>query len=158
MAVRVAGTCVWCAGPLTGRQQRWCGRSCIRAHLINHTWSGAREEAIRRAMIPLEERTLRDGDVVPEGPVYCDDCGRRIRGRAEVNHVLPRWGAGYGPGCHHHQTNLQVLAHPCHVAETLRQKRERILVGIPGERPHNIWRRRWTWAAAELYIRTGQRP
>lgn len=43
----------------------------------------------------------------------------------EVNHVEPRAGAGYGAGCWNHQTNLQVLCHPCHVAETTRQVNER---------------------------------
>lgn len=43
----------------------------------------------------------------------------------EVNHVEPRNGAGYDKGCWNHQSNLQVLCHPCHVAETTRQIQER---------------------------------
>lgn len=71
---------------------------------------------------------------------WCDDCGCRLNAtkpnqwggsrvildtRAEVNHVEPRAGNGYGKGCWNHQTNLQVLCHRCHVAETMRQHWER---------------------------------
>lgn len=35
-----------------------------------------------------------------------------------MNHIVPRNGAGYGWGCHHHQTNLQTLCHSCHVKVT----------------------------------------
>jgi hypothetical protein len=41
---------------------------------------------------------------------------------AEVNHVEARRGAGYDEGCWNHQTNLQVLCHACHLAETADQR------------------------------------
>lgn len=50
---------------------------------------------------------------------------RRASVLLEVNHIVPRNGAGYDQGCHHHLDLLETLCHPCHVAETTRQIRER---------------------------------
>lgn len=62
-------------------------------------------------------------------PCYASDRpGHRrvVRPRAmEVNHKIPRAGAGYHQGCHHHLADLETLCHPCHVVETTRQGRER---------------------------------
>ena len=44
---------------------------------------------------------------------------------AEVNHIVPRVGAGYGNGCHNHQDNLETLCHACHVTTTTQQGRDR---------------------------------
>jgi 5-methylcytosine-specific restriction endonuclease McrA len=130
----VPGRCAWCLGTLPPRRRRWCGDRCKGTYLDNHFWGWARHLAIVRA-----------GGF---GEATCDQCGRRIRGAPEVNHVEPRAGAGYDDGCHHHQTNLQVLCHGCHVAETTRQIRERrgIPEGgrppvdrFPGVRPIELW-------------------
>ena len=105
------GRCRWCGGALTGRQTSWCGPACTRAFGANHWWTDARAAALKRD----HQRCVR--------------CGSPIA--PEVNHIEPRNGAGYGPGCHHHQANLETLCHACHVLETTRQIRERR--GIPPE-------------------------
>lgn len=47
------------------------------------------------------------------------------RFKLEVNHIEPRNGKGYRPGCHHHLDNLETLCHPCHVAITNEQRATR---------------------------------
>jgi hypothetical protein len=49
-----------------------------------------------------------------------------------VNHINPRNGAGYGPGCHHHLNpdkkgvgGLEVLCHAHHAEVTAAQAKER---------------------------------
>lgn len=124
--------CAWCGDPLSPRGQRWCPRrasrdraTCAQEFWRNHGWSWARDEAIRRSSgYPFfidADPNLHYGSRFAEGS--CDECGSRSS--LEVNHVEPRNGGGYGDGCHHHQTNLQVLCHDCHVKETTRQGRER---------------------------------
>ena len=44
---------------------------------------------------------------------------------AEVNHVDPRVGSGYGFGCWNHQDNLETLCHRCHVRVTTQQRKDR---------------------------------
>jgi 5-methylcytosine-specific restriction endonuclease McrA len=110
------GKCGWCAAALTGRRTRWCSNECRDTYLGDHFWTWARAAAIDRARFGTWEQGL--------GLPLCDQCGVPTTA-PEVNHVVPRDGAGYGDGCHHHQTNLQVLCHSCHVAETVRQRRER---------------------------------
>lgn len=108
---RGKGRCWGCGQPVPPRARKWCSERCSLFYWRNHSWGFARPFAIARA-----------------GGWYdasCDECGARIGARAEVNHVVPREGRGYGKGCAHHQTNLQVLCHACHVAETTRQRRER---------------------------------
>ena len=149
------GTCAWCGKGLFGRRRRWCSDECVRTWSENHRWGSARWRAIDRATGVFSEW----GHPVR---TYCDQCGRRcLSGQSapEVNHVDPRVGAGYDDGCWNHQTNLQVLCHACHVIETARQRRERIVLGWPGAEPHHTWRRMgWTWAQAERYIADGTRP
>jgi hypothetical protein len=43
----------------------------------------------------------------------------------EVNHIDPLVGRGYSMSCYHHQDNLEVLCHDCHVVVTNAQRRER---------------------------------
>jgi hypothetical protein len=45
--------------------------------------------------------------------------------RLEVNHIVPRNGAGYGFGCWNHQDNLETLCHGHHVEVTNAQRVER---------------------------------
>jgi len=122
------GECVWCAGALPGRRLRWCGKPCIDAYQLNHEWSAARLHAVIRASFrPAEGWTVW---------TYCDQCGKRTSA-PEVNHVDPRRGRGYDPGCWNHQTNLQVLCHACHVAETNQQRRARTARVVVGT--ESIW-------------------
>ena len=100
------GRCDRCGKALTGQQRRWCGKNCPRADVAEHRWTQAREE-----------RRRRDG-------YRCtvSGCGRRER--LQVDHIDPRWGAGYGWGCHNHQDNLQTLCLEHHQEKTRRQVRE----------------------------------
>lgn len=117
-----ARLCFLCGGPLVGAQRRWCrGRSipCWETWAVNHSWTSARREAVLRSSgLPASAPwTIR------YHAGRCDECG--AEGELEVNHVEPRVGRGYGNSCAHHQSNLQVLDHPCHVVETNRQAAER---------------------------------
>ena len=115
---------------LPKRRQRWCSDRCVETYYRNHAWSTASFWARARAKLDLVaaigkildwEELHRLGLVAI--PSRCERCGRR--GEVEINHVVPRAGEGYEEGCHHHQTNLEPLCHPCHVAETTAQIRER---------------------------------
>ena len=158
------GLCHGCGVDLLPGTHRWCSQDCADRAIGNHNWSWARGLALRRA----GERWDRDEE--RWSGALCDQCGQDARavkhvetswypdGRdrvdywsPEVNHVDPRTGAGYGDGCHHHQTNLQVLCRPCHIAETTRQTRQRLGIPdggrprpksvdrFPGERPVPLW-------------------
>ena len=112
------GTCGACGSTLQGRALWFCRAkprdqdSCRLRYLRNHDWGYARREALRRA-----------GHRCRVDPAH--------KGPLEVNHITPREGHGYGLGCHHHQEprdgagGLEVLCHECHVAETMRQTRDR---------------------------------
>jgi hypothetical protein len=93
------GRCNWCnaAIPQTSRRSVWCRDQCRRTWERNHIWRRARIFARRRA----QYRCTRSG---------CE----AERGDVEVNHVDPRNGQGYGPGCHHHQDNLEPLCRAHH--------------------------------------------
>ena len=45
--------------------------------------------------------------------------------KLEVNHKVPRAGAGYGWGCWHHLDGLETLCRPCHRKVTNAQALER---------------------------------
>lgn len=94
--------CAWCGKPLQGRRRRWCCNDCGDAWYRSHTWTGARGAALKR-----------DG-------WKCVICGTPER--LEVNHIVPRRGAGYGNGCHHHIENLETLCHAHHLEVTAAQR------------------------------------
>jgi hypothetical protein len=54
-----------------------------------------------------------------------EECEVGGRGTLDVHHVVPRNGEGYGVGCHHHQSGLQVLCKAHHLVETLRERAEK---------------------------------
>lgn len=110
------GTCQLCGVALTGRRRTWCSDAHGDWYWRNHSWTGARFEARRRA-------TVQDADGWWLWFI-CDECGRHTTA-PEVNHVEPRNGGPYDGGCWNHQTNLQMLCHGCHVAETNRQRGHR---------------------------------
>lgn len=97
-----------CAKPLPRRRRRWCSDACANAYTDaiygQHDWNLARHKAY-----------LRDQK--------CVTCGSTEK--LEVNHIVPRNGAGYGRGCHHHLENLETLCHSCHVKVTNEQRRLR---------------------------------
>lgn len=106
------GFCGWCAVQLTGRRTQWCSDACRDAYLASHFWTWARRAAIEAA-------GGYDG-------WRCANCGKHKGHRPEVNHKIPRAGAGYTEGCWHHLELLEVLCHECHAAVTAAQQRARI--------------------------------
>ncbi|MDP3062931.1 MAG: HNH endonuclease [Chloroflexota bacterium] len=108
------GTCGACGKPLVGRHRWFCptpygGESCRDTYAVNHFWSEARQEALRRA----GGKCSRCGEEVKS---------ERLRDGLEVHHIVPRDGGGYGPGCHHHQDNLEALCHSGHLEVTAEQR------------------------------------
>jgi 5-methylcytosine-specific restriction endonuclease McrA len=72
---------------------------------INHVWKYAREHALSRV-----------------SPAACIRCSNPFR--LEVNHIVPLNGDPRTESCFHHQTNLEVLCHDCHVDATNQQRRD----------------------------------
>ena len=110
-SLKEPGTCGACGKPLEGRHRWFCptpygkahspGESCRANYAVNHFWDEARAEALRRT------------------GGRCRKCGEHAE---EVNHIVPRSGGGYGPGCHHHQDNLEPLCRQGHLAVTAEQR------------------------------------
>lgn len=99
------GRCQWCNKAMPqGRRTVYCSDKCRRAFEREHFWPRARATARRRGA-----RTCING---------CE-------GRIEVNHIEPLVGAGYGPSCSHHQTNLELLCTTCHREVTSQQRSQR---------------------------------
>lgn len=107
------GVCDHCGNALTGRQKRWCSQDCSLVLFRAHDWNGARRAAKRRD----GHRCVKCG-----APDDIDTLGRST---LEVNHIVPREGAGYGWGCWNHPDNLETLCHPCHVTVTNAQRAAR---------------------------------
>lgn len=82
----------------------YCSDKCRRAFEREHFWPRARATARRRG-----HRSCLNG---------CE-------GRIEVNHIEPLIGAGYGPSCSHHQSNLELLCATCHREVTALQRAQR---------------------------------
>ncbi|MDP2948895.1 MAG: HNH endonuclease [Chloroflexota bacterium] len=118
-SIKEPGTCGTCGKPLVGRNKWFCrstpstyydpGKSCRARYAVNHFWSEARAECLRRA----GGRCSRCGEEVKS---------ERLREGLEVHHRVPRDGGGYGPGCHHHQDNLEALCHQGHLDVTAAQR------------------------------------
>lgn len=111
------GRCSWCGTVLPARRRRWCSDECGRAYADNHAWTNAREVAKDRAGYRCERCTASPPSV-----------------RLDVHHrdpVDPQHG--YGPGCQHHQANLEVLCVKCHrVEHGFMREVERLLVWADG--------------------------
>lgn len=132
-----------------GRRLRWCSDACVNLWVINHSWTSARHAAIRRDEGRCNQ-CGRVGGTIREDA--CETCGpgwpclvvreadpnivtypsynwqhRQVSYliELEVNHIVPRLGAGYHEGCHHHLDLLETLCHTCHVRVTSEQARAR---------------------------------
>lgn len=133
--------CRQCGAAISDRRA-YCSRACKIAFECQHFWGTAQAEAIRRAC-PNGERSRRH----PEtghwviAPPMCAKCGkecasiqtlgwRAARREAEVNHIIPLNGDREHFSCAHHQANLEVLCHACHVEVSKQQRREG-LIGRP---------------------------
>ena len=101
------GLCDGCGRRLTGRQARWCSRKCARAYVANHRFTQA------KALIKAQNAFWQ-----------CGRCGAVVRD-IEVNHIEPCNGQHSTWGCHHHQSNLELLCEWCHKEVTAAQAAER---------------------------------
>ena len=93
--------CDWCGAWLNTRQKRWCSDLCISHFRRNHVWKFARVVALNR-------------------DAGCTRCSGVAN--LEVNHIVPLAGQERTESCLHHLSNLEVLCHSCHVAETAAQR------------------------------------
>lgn len=136
------GRCQLCNTVIESTRRRtWCSNKCGREWQRNHIWRFARSAAKRRA----KYRCQRLGCTAERR-----DC--------EVNHINPRNGAGYGPGCHHHLNpdhhgvgGLEVLCHAHHAEVTAAQAKERAAKRAANRpAPAKKTRRKVTRAAKKL--------
>lgn len=104
----VKGFCWRCGERLPKYRRKWCSETCALEYVRNHSWSFANRAALTRD----HHRCVKCGS------------GKNL----EVNHIEPRNGMGYGPGCHHHLGGLETLCRTCHVVVTVEQNRIRKLV------------------------------
>lgn len=101
--------CHWCGGWLNARQTRWCSPLCISKYRRHHVWKYARPAAMNRDKV-------------------CVHCGTDEE--LEVNHIVPLAGRPRTESCIHHQTNLEVLCHTCHVQVTHAQRKRGEFPGL----------------------------
>jgi hypothetical protein len=130
------GRCVWCGDALKHGREMWCSTDCYRGFAENHFWAEARAAArardgftcVRCVGLPfLRQPTRREfGWDYRAFDFALTEFDQEVRRRElEVNHIAPRNGKGYKPGCHHHLTNLETLCHLHHVGETAVQRHQR---------------------------------
>lgn len=140
-----------------GRRLRWCSDECVTTWVINHSWTSARAAAIRRDERQCNQCGRVGGTVLDDACYTCGpgwpclvvreandppftypsyDSWRHHQVshliELEVNHIIPRVGAGYHEGCHHHLEGLETLCHTCHVRVTTEQRRARRGTEGPG--------------------------
>jgi len=114
--------CRNCGAMPTGRLQFYCSAPCRDTFEDDHFWGSARHAAVDRMkvydVIPTHDSVGRVGHR-PAG-VICVRCGERCT--PEVNHIVPVNGRRPMFGCEHHQSNLEVLCHQCHLDATREQR------------------------------------
>ena len=117
-APRAKGHCWRCDAELPKYRRKWCSDDCALLYARNHSWGFARFAALKRDNHTCQRCGIKviDSHTYPDKSVW-----------AEVNHIDPRCGMGYGPGCHNHQENLETLCHPCHLKTTKKQNSARRL-------------------------------
>lgn len=127
------GGCDGCGKPLVGRQQRWCSDGCDELYWTNHRWPRARAAALLRPGVRVFKWRWRTRwDWENDRPLerfvewvfvgwQCSHCFATTRS-PEVNHIHPALGAHSQESCAHHQDNLEIICHPCHLVETRRQR------------------------------------
>lgn len=131
--------CRQCGTEIPGRRA-YCSVVCQEAFEREHFWGTAAAEAIRRAR-PFGPAV--EGQRQPwVGSPVCGRCGKACDGvigrhylygcrrEAEVNHKVPLNGHRPHFGCCHHQANLEVVCHGCHVEIGVEQRRAG-LIGRP---------------------------
>lgn len=86
------------------------GGCCVRCGLGPRVLTEAK--ALLRLLIPMTMLDDRRAWHSAEWGELVQAC------EIEVNHIVPRVGAGYHAGCHHHLDGLETLCHRCHVQVT----------------------------------------
>lgn len=112
-----------CGKPLPPRRRRWCSQECSRLWGRWHSWSESRQYCLELANWTCQRCGFQSRQTVPV------QYGHRWGNWIEVNHIVPRNGAGYGTGCWNHQDNLEVLCAQCHHEVTAQQRRDRAAPG-----------------------------
>ena len=113
-----------------GRRSFYCSRECRDTFDADHFWGTARLAALSRASIWSIGRGDHRGLTRPPLGYVCARCeGFKAW---EVNHIEPVNGDRQHFSCRHHQTNLEVLCHQCHLIVTAEQ-RAAGLIGHRGE-------------------------
>lgn len=106
------------------RHLAYCSETCMKEFDANHFWRAARPAAIKASQPfgPALECTWGHyGYRAWRGSTFCAKCGREHAD--EVHHKMPMNGQRDTFSCLHHQENLEVLCHACHVAATREQRR-----------------------------------
>lgn len=116
--------CDGCGKPLSKRAHRWCVGNCADLYWQNHRYTLARQACLARSVARFKRLSARR--LVPTH-WRCAKCGAHTK-HPEVNHIQPALGRHSAESCIHHQENLEVLCHDCHVGETRRQRRAGELV------------------------------
>lgn len=120
--------CRQCGAEIDDRRA-YCSALCRHTFERNHFWNTARVHAV---WLACGGSVNEDGSraVTPSisGRPICARCKKPCV--AEVNHIVPLNGYRPSFGCCHHQSNLEVLCHDCHLEATAQQRREG-LIGPP---------------------------
>lgn len=123
----VAGRCRACGEPLPRTRRSWCSLECQLVYERNHYWDAARDAAVTRDKRCVKCGWVADQDYATSYGQYFMWSRKVLQGRGadnwlEVNHIVPRYGAGYGTGCWNHLSNLETLCHRDHVKVTGQQR------------------------------------
>lgn len=113
------GGCRNCGQPVGGRKQFYCSDQCREVFDEDHFWNSASAAVMgRQAVYAVSPARGKH----PRAAIICARCAEPIHGTAEVNHVVPVNGVRPFFGCQHHQANLEVLDHKCHLVVTGEQR------------------------------------
>lgn len=120
-----------------GRRCTTCGRSpadlAVVLHLLGQNaprwWWGGHGATIRvqrpiRLASHVAEALGRPDPTAADRLLVDTITAAALDVRLEVNHIDPRRGGGYGPGCWNHLDNLETLCHRCHLDVTAEQLRQ----------------------------------
>lgn len=126
-------------GTEIAESRAYCSDVCRKAFERQHFWNTASSHALTLACPGGESHVRDERGLWKRQQSVCrrcqKSCGlflRHVNGQreAEVNHIVPVNGNRPHFGCCHHQENLEVLCHDCHVTVTKEQRRAG-LIGPP---------------------------